>query len=212
MKELLKLYESYSTDFENFWEKYKEFDVHGPILMSLESYFTQPKKVMIVGQETHGWCQSPSISEQIGAYKSFNFGETYRSTPFWNVIRKIESTMGLEPYSIAWSNLNRYDQACGSPKLPVLVSVEELDHLLKAEVSILKPDVLILFTNHKYDSRLHKLYPEALFENIPELPDRHFKRVSHPELPSVTIRAPHPKTIRMQSWERSFIEFIEKIA
>jgi hypothetical protein len=40
------------------------------------------------------------------------------------------------------------------------------------------------------------------------------KKVDHynPSLPNITIRAPHPKTIRIQSWENGFIEYVQQLA
>lgn len=161
---------------------------------------------MVVGQETFGWSKSPSIADQQATYQKFNFGESYYSSAFWNVIRKVERSLNIEPYAIAWSNLNRFDVDCGSPDRTELAQdIASLDYLVKEEISILKPDVCIFFTNHKYDKRLKDLYQDLVFNNIDRMPKKHFSRLHHPDLPKYTLRAPHPRTIRTQRWEDDFI-------
>lgn len=55
------------------------------------------------------------------------------------------------------------------------------------------------------------LYEGLIFENINNLPEKHFARLYHPDLPEHTIRAPHPKTIRIKGWENDFIKNIVDI-
>jgi len=209
---LEKTYSSYISELSDFSLKFKNKNLHGPLLIRVKEYLDEPLKLMCVGQETYGWDQSLTIKDQLDSYEWFNFGSNYKSTPFWNVIRKVERILGVSPYSIAWSNLNRFDQDVGAPVGAVLEEVEQFDCILKREIEILKPDVCILFTNHKYDNRLMAMYEGVVFENIEGLPQTHFSKLTHPALPKITIRAPHPKTIRIQSWEESFMEYIKKIA
>ena len=210
--ELNKVYAEYVNSLGNFRNKYLNHNLHGPFFLKLKKYFHQNVKLMVVGQETHGWCNSLDINEQCEAYVEFDFGSSYHSTPFWNIIRKIERILEIEPFSIAWSNINRFDVDCGSPDYTELASdIVEFDFILKEEIRILNPDLCILFTNHKYDYRLMKLYEGLIIENINGLPERHFVRLYHPDLPLYTIRVPHPKTIRMQGWEDDFMKNIGNI-
>ncbi|MPW36118.1 hypothetical protein [Vibrio sp. B1Z05] len=210
---LEELYENNIKRFNSTLIEHEQYSLNGPLLMSLDSYYKQKTKLMIVGQETHGWLQSSNIEEQVDAYKNFNVGENYSQTPFWNITRKIERVLGIDRCSVAWSNLNRFDQNSGTPtENDVIASILEFDGLVKNEIEIIKPDVLVFFTNHKNDDRLVNLYKDAKFEEILGLPDKHFKRVIHPELPKITIRAPHPKTIRIQKWEDAFIDHITNVS
>lgn len=195
-----------------FRDCYHEYILHGPLLLNIDKYFTQKIKLMVVGQETYGWSTSGDVETLIAVYERFNFGASYVSSPFWSVIRKIERSLEVEPYAIAWSNLNRFDVNTGSPDRTVLAKpIATIDYLLKAEIDILTPDVCILFTNHKYDKRLEALYDGIHFENIEGLPNKHFASLHHPDLPKHTIRAPHPRTIRMMKWEDAFIKEIRDI-
>ncbi|MGN7821111.1 hypothetical protein ACTJJB_13350 [Chitinophaga sp. 22536] len=82
----------------------------GPFLMSPNAaYSNQKLRLLIVGQETCGWGDSADVAEQMEVYESFNIGENYRATPFWNMARKIERALGNEEYSCAWSNVSKFD-------------------------------------------------------------------------------------------------------
>ncbi|MFG7445933.1 hypothetical protein [Klebsiella pneumoniae] len=187
-------------------KRYSDKNLHGPLLLNISNYSSQKIKLMVVGQETFGWNKSPSIVDQQATYQKFNFGSSYYSSAFWNIIRKVERSLNIEPYAIAWSNLNRFDIDCGSPDRTELAQdIASLDYLVKEEISILKPDICIFFTNHKYDKRLSDLYRDLVFDNIDGLPKKHFSRLHHPDLPKYTLRAPHPRTIRTQRWEDGFI-------
>lgn len=210
--QLETFYSNCLDDLTEFPSKFKSENLHGPLLIKVGKYVDEPIKLMVVGQETYGWDQSLTIQDQLLSYESFNFGAQYKSTPFWNIIRKVECSLGVSPFAIAWSNLNRFDQNIGAPEGKVLDQITQFDYILKKEIKILNPDVCIFFTNHKYDDRLMQMYEGLVFEHIDSLPEKHFARLIHPSLPSITIRAPHPKTIRIQSWEDGFIEYIGKLA
>jgi hypothetical protein len=208
---LEKIYSTYITDLSDFSLKFTNENLQGPLLIKVKEYINEPLKLMCIGQETYGWDQSLSIKAQLNSYEGFNFGSNYKSTPFWNVIRKVECALGVRPYSIAWSNLNRFDQNVGAPVGAVLEEIVKFDSILRKEIEILEPDICILFTNQKYDDRLLNMYEGLVFENIDGLPPTHFSILTHPSLPNITIRAPHPKTIRMQSWEDAFIEYVQQL-
>lgn len=210
---LNNFYQLNESAFQNAIEKHTSFNLNGPLLASPSIYFDQKTKLMVVGQETYGWSQSSNTQDQLDAYVDFNVGQSYNASPFWNFARKLEDTFDIESFSVAWSNLNRFDQNEGSPTDPdVIKTIESFDFILKKEIELLKPDVLVLFTNHKYDSRIEGLYEGVRFEGIPGLKENHFMKLVHPELPAITIRAPHPKTIRMQKWEEDFFSYMDGIS
>jgi hypothetical protein len=208
--ELLKnLYRKSLQEFKCFTDKFSEDCLHGPLLISLSSYYDQNTKFMIIGQETYGWAaEYTNINAQISCYEDFNMGENYTSSPFWNITRKVEALFENEPYSCAWSNLNRFDHNGGSPKGNVELEIPKFDQILAEEIKILKPDLCLFYTNHKYDWRLKQIYTGLSLEEIHGLPTKHFCKLSHPDLPLRSFRTPHPKTMRMQGWENDFIGYL----
>ena len=208
---LNQLYIKNNDIINEYRKKHSDKNLHGPLLLNISNYSSQKIKLMVVGQETFGWNKSLSIVEQRTTYQEFNFGSSYYSSPFWNVIRKLERSLNIEPYANSWSNLNRFDVDCGSTDRTELAQdIASLDYLVKEEISILKPDVCIFFTNHKYDKRLRDLYQDLVFDNVHRLPKKHFSKLNHPDLPKYTLRAPHPRTIRTQRWEDDFITVVSQ--
>lgn len=208
--ELRKLYLNNMDNFKSFYNDNEALDLCGPLCMKVGDYAQQKTKLMIIGQETFGWCSSLTLEEQLDTYEEFNFGSAYVNSPFWNVTRKLERALKIDPYAIAWSNINRFDCGGGSPDgTAIEETIGGFDFILKQEIEILVPDVCVLFTNRKYDNRLSNLFNSLVFDDIDNLPASHFARLHHPSLPAFTIRTPHPKTIRIMSWENDFFEYIK---
>ena len=213
MQSLRQLYEANLEQLVQFANQFPNEGLSRPLLMQPLAYFNQPTKLFIVGQETYGWnCEHASVDALLEKYTEFNMGEKYYSTPFWNVTRKVESVLGIEKYSCAWSNLNRFDQDQGPPTEKILEAVSKLDFLVREEIRILKPDICLFYTNRKYDQRIETLFPGVQFHNIEVLPECHFTRLIHDALPKLTFRTPHPKTIRMQGWEEAFLKFLGSLS
>jgi len=212
MISLRELYHNNKRQLIDVRKAFMNEDLEGPLLMELNEYYQQPIKLFIVGQETYGWCcEYEDHDVLLKTYRDFNMGENYHSSPFWNITRKIENIIGIPNYSCAWSNLNRYDHKGGEPHGTILEKIRTLDYLIKEEISIIKPDVCIFFTNKKYDSRIKQLFPSLQMDAIEKLPFDHFVRLHHVFLPSYTFRTPHPKTIRLQKWEDMFIDAMKRI-
>ena len=212
MNPLRDLYLSHSNRLAEFAGMFPEEDLQGPLLLDPRAYLNQQTKLLVVGQETGGWLDDyHNVDAQLKKYREFNLGEKWRG-PFWNITRKVETALGIDKCSCAWTNLNRFDHNGKPPVGAVLEAMPTLDFLLREEIQILRPEVCILYTNRKYDHRLQALYPGIEFANIPELPSSHFARLTHSALPFNTIRTPHPRTMRAQHWEESFISFVRRFS
>lgn len=197
--------------FADFVHAFPDEGLQGPLLMDPAAYFSQRTKLMVIGQETAGWLDDcEDIDAQLDLYRKFNLGDRWQG-PFWNITRKVESALGIDRCACAWTNLNRFDHDGGPPTGPVLESMATLDLLVREEVQILRPDVCLFYTNRKYDHRLTTLYPNVQFSDIDGLPSSRFVRLTHTALPAVSIRTPHPRTIRMKGWEGAFIAFIRSL-
>jgi hypothetical protein len=208
MNTLRELYQAHRHRFTDFVRPFPNEGLQGPLLMDPVAYFNQPTKFLVIGQETGGWHDEyDDIDGQLDAYRKFNLGDKWQG-PFWNITRKVESALGIERCSCAWTNLNRFDHDGDPPTGDVLEAMPALDFLVREEIRILHPDVSIFYTNRKYDDRLASLYPGVQFSEIAGLPSSHFAKPTHPELPALALRTPHPRTIRMKGWEESFVAFV----
>lgn len=209
--ELLKLYTGWINKFNETVAKLPNDKLHGPFLMSpSESYNRQPNKLLVIGQETIGWsAHYGEPSKQMDQYEEFNLGIKYKSTPFWSVMRKLENALGNDPYSSAWTNLNRFDQNGTRPHGEGLEAISKLDSLLIDELKITNPDYCIFFTGPDFDHRIQTIFKDAKFSEIPGFEYRQFCKISHPELPKECYRAYHPRALRMQKIESRFIDYFK---
>jgi len=212
MNTLRDLYQKHLSRIADFVQTFPDEGLQGPLLMDPTAYFSQRTKLLVVGQETAEWLDDyDDIDAQLDQYRKFNVGDKWPK-PFWNITRKVESALGIERCSCAWTNLNRFDHNGKPPTGVVLEAMPALDFIVREEIQILRPDVCIFYTNRKYDHRLEALYSGVQFSDIQNLPSSHFARLTHTDLPPVTIRTPHPRSIRMNGWEHSFIAFIESLS
>ena len=93
----------------------------------------------------------------------------------------------------------------------MLEEVSNLDFFVREEIQILAPDVCIFYTNRKYDYRVRAMYPGVEFHDVEPLPSGHFARLTHVDLPPLTLRTPHPRTIRLHKWEANFLAAVRRL-
>lgn len=211
MTTLRDLYQNHRERFAKFGRSFPDESLQGPLLMEPTAYFDQRIKLLVVGQETGGWHDDhDDIDAQLECYRKFNLGDNWPG-PFWNITRKVETVLGVDRCSCAWSNLNRFDHDGEPPTGAVLDAMPTFDFLLREEIQTLRPEVCLFYTNRKYDHRLEALYPGLQFSDVEGLPSSHFAHLTHSDLPQLTLRTPHPRTIRMKGWEEAFLESLQRL-
>ncbi len=211
-KKLFELYSSKQEEFQKIKETITDAKVNGPFLMSPnDKYQKQNNKLLVIGQETKGWENFEDLQKQMFIYEDFNLGVDYYSSPFWNVMRKIEKGLKNEEYSSAWTNISKFDvnrkRAVGSHEL----IISELDYLLKEEIKIITPDTCMFFTSHTFDNRLKKIFEGLEFIEVPTFDRKVLCKLKHNELPENSYRTYHPKFLRISKNEENFIKFIKTI-
>ena len=214
MKEsLLKIYLERQEDFKKIRAKFPDEDMAGPLLMSPNIiYNDQPLPLLIVGQETNGWHYNvDNLELQMEVYEDFNVGIDYYSSPFWNVTRKVEKSLGNAPYSCAWTNISKFDLNHSRSYGVYESEISKVDNLLLKEIPILKPKVCIFFTGPSFDTRIKSIFQTINFVRIPDYTEREFCRLEHSYLPYQTYRAYHPNYMRRAGYEYDFLEFISNL-
>ena len=196
-KELLSLYLSKQEDFRKVVEKFSDDDIAGPLLMSPNpDYYISTNKLLIIGQETNGWSYHiDDIEKQMKSYEEFNVGIEYYASPFWNITRKVETALGNNQHTCAWTNLNKFDLDSGRPFGEYETAISELDDILLSELKIIKPDFCLFYTE---------------FIEIPNFTVTQFCKLKHPDLPENSYRSHHPKSLRIRYLEDDFIDYLTK--
>ena len=225
-EELFKVYYSRISDFQHIQDVCSVNSA--PCLMSPnENYSKQPFPFLAVGQNTSGWegkissgwgWDSPGPDEfteedltgLMTLYEDFKSGINYYSSPFWNIIRKIETTLGNTPYSCAHTNISKYDQNNGKPDKEREKHFSILDNLLIDEIRIIKPAICIFFTGHDFDYRLKNIFGQIEFLYADDYEIHELCQLKHPLLPVLTYRTYHQNYLRMRKMEESVIDFIRE--
>lgn len=209
---LIKQLESlYAENQQRLFELSNNEKMHGPFLISPHEKYTESNvKIAFVGQETNGWSQKKDVVGQMKTYYNFNLGKKYRSSPFWNVIRKFEDAINNDQYCSAWLNLNRYDENNKKPSAKTRSILNNYDDILLSELRILKPDVVIFFTGHAYDGRLLPAL-KAKKSPIQDFKVKQFCELLTDELHAKVYRTYHPRYLRMSKLENSVIETVSDL-
>ena len=210
--QLASIYQTYT---DSIYAKDWEDNVSAPLLMHVyDEYVTMDRKILFVGQETHSWGQmnlKPTVSELLTNYRNFNLGKSadyrdgkplrYLRSPFWNFNRSIfhrcnshNPTVTRNTNGFLWTNISKFDCNSTTPSTDLQDRNAEGFALLKAEIAILKPDIVIFLTGSKYDGRINAVFnPER--ETV--MPDGYLYRLSTGDgsLPFHTFQTKHPRTL-----------------
>lgn len=161
-----QLRELYSSHFDDIVRIRDENGLSDPILINAsQSYVEAQHKIIFVGKETFGWSNSDSrnpklIDELMEVYSKFNMAEGYHSSPFWRAIRKFETELNYQPYSSLFTNISKMDFEGGEVPYESRLRQNKIP-LLKSELEILQPDLVIFFTSHHLDDLILSQLPQA---------------------------------------------------
>lgn len=214
MKEtLLKLYNDRHADFKQIRDKFPNDDLHGPFLMSPNDIYKQEKnRLLIIGQETYGWSKDvDNLEKQMEVYEDFNVGTNYYSSPFWNVVRKVERAIENKPYSCAWTNISKYDLGGGRVYGEHETEVSRVDNLLTSEIAIIQPTICLFLTGPDFDNRIHNIFGDIEFLEVDSWEARQLSQLKSKDLPRLSFRTYHPNYLRRSGLEEDFINFITKV-
>lgn len=210
-----QLQETYQTYLNSIYSQPWEDNVSAPLLMNVFSdYEKMDKKVLIVGQETHSWEQMNrklSVQELQMIYINFNLGkptllrdgkkQRTLTSPFWNFSRTFFHNVNKENTEVSrktngflWTNISKFDCKSTTPNSKLQERNQAGFHLLKTEIEILKPDIVVFLTGTKYDGWIDKVFNPQREIIISE---GFLTRLSVADesLPPLTFQTKHPRTL-----------------
>lgn len=182
-------------------------DISWPLLLKVHrQYFQVSQRLLIVGQQTYGWgcgddedAGAEPVTWLMDGYTCFALGHGYTPSPFWQASHQLYGRLNPNgpPLGFLWSNLVKVDMKGERPVPHVEDAVCQLG-LVRAELEIVRPDIVVFFTGTGYDARLRSTFPEVRFVERGEC----LVRLEHTALPHHTYRTPHPLSLRLsKKWD-----------
>jgi hypothetical protein len=189
------------------------------------AYSRQPTRLLVFGQQTETWYNGRFLAadpaEVIGIYMriyrdEFRLGAVRAWTPFWQAVRRLEQSLGIEPCSSLWNNLNKVDYIpegggkAGRPTPYIEAVVSRRFPVIPREVELVRPHVVIFFTgtsrrqDYDYDRLLEQIFVGAELDPVdpPVTGSVPIARVIHPALPERSFRTQHPGQFRRSgAWD-----------
>jgi uracil-DNA glycosylase len=97
-----------------------------------------------------------------------------------------------------WSNLVRFDHQRARAEADVEAT---FTILLRKEIEILRPDVVLFLTGPEYDSSISKAFTGVIILTLsPRFELRQLAWLKHQELPETTFRTYHPGFLNRKPW------------
>lgn len=210
-QELREIYKPYLESLKKqTWDSF----VSAPLLMHVYPEYTAvDRKILIVGQETHTWgsMNGSSVSDLLEKYEKFNLaksvdygdGKPFRNlkSPFWNFSRSLFHNLNKECIGVTrrtngflWTNISKFDYDGTTPDANLQDRNEAGFFLLKSEISILNPDVVVFLTGEKYNRWIDKVFA-PLREEVLTNGYLQVLRVGDGSLPKLTFQTRHPRTL-----------------
>lgn len=213
MEELLrKLYESKWNDLCKAFKPIindREYEIKPTkplLLFPSQDYIDADFRVMIFGQETNDWCDdfdlSPDyksvIETDLDIYDDFyNVRDDYVGQ-FWNGYRLFRKML-CEKYpnkkiGFIWNNIIKIGKSGSMHRPPEYIYKIEKEHfsVVKKEVEILKPDVILFLTGPNYDQCIKDKFGEL---KVIPLGSYNYREATQFDIPNVkkTFRLYHPR-------------------
>jgi len=98
----------------------------------------------------------------------------------------------------------------GRPSAEILEWQSPFFDVIRLEVSLLAPDIVVFFTGPKYDEFIRRVFPDARFEAARGRTERQLARVTAAGLPRAAVRTYHPGYLWRQG-RQGFEEYLKEI-
>lgn len=218
--ELSKLYNSEIKNLS--FSQIEVTNIDGPLLMYCweEEYLNSDYKILFLGREPNGWLGDLylDVSHCINEYKNFELCENGNYTVFWQYMYDFKNILMPETIgkkNFLWSNTSKFAKAVEGSA----ISMENFKlfsdnfRVLKKEIEITNPDVILFFTGENWDEKIQYQFDEnIIFHQVnKDIEKKELARLSSNSFPYHTYRVPHPITMQIQKKWNYMENIINKI-
>jgi hypothetical protein len=185
-----------------------------PLLISPPlGYYDSDFKIMYFGQEVNCWegpfHESKGVDHLLEVYDRFaNNGGGFRyGGQFWNALKQLNESFSKlhTSLSFTYNNIIKIGkhEAKGLPSEPLLIWQKTWFQVIREEVRILTPDLIVFFTGPDYDKFLQEAFGPIEFTQVGARSTRQLSRVRARGLPVNTFRTYHPNYL----WRHDFCSY-----
>ena len=221
-----KLEELYNAKWENFSKALTnivEDDNYiikptNPLLLKhrdCDAYENAEIRIMIIGQETNGWGyyedgffynEMDEISEMYSEfYSGYKFEEHrgFFKNHFNSFLKLLKEKYPEKKASCFWNNVIKVGKANdkNTPPEYILEIEQKYFSVLKEEIEIIKPNIVLFYTGHAYDKYILHHFPELIKEDICGFNSSEVQLFKIDNVDFV-FRTPHPQGLHFQGKER----------
>ncbi len=190
-----------------------------PLLLTIdneEEFNDAEIRLMVFGQETNSWYDEfhNNLEAIIGTYDSFfNGGECWRyGGQFWNGVSRfinlLQAKHSDKKIKIVWNNIVKIGKYNDKGFPPDYIYEVEREHfsVIKEELEIIKPNIVLFFTGPNYDSVIHDNFGKLEKQALAPFSER---QVSKIKLDSVdfAFRTYHPNYL----WRNDIDSYFDRI-
>lgn len=212
--------------------------VSPPLLVkAFQDYEKASPRIALIGQCTFGWSwpaykdfypewtyepintfhdffdKPESVTWLMKGYELFKFAERQKrnyNSPIWRFYRTILNKMNLQKIeSGIWTNLFRFDIKGYPPPKAILPHVFKFQqNLLRKELEILNPDIVIFVTYWKNDYIINNEFGAARNYPISGVAEKVLCRVEFPKQSFIAFRTYHPAYLQRIKLFHAVIDLI----
>jgi hypothetical protein len=194
------------------------------LLVPHERWTSAHVKVLVVGQETRRWVYDPNdigeagdpiktfrdfvqaehgVDAMCSLYRWYALGRVHPklNSPFWRGFRAIDSAVNHARDAALWTNIFKVNvngsvmRNCRTAEISALQRAQK--GLLREEIQILGPDVVVFFSGPRYDSALRFEFPDMELSALSRRRSPAVVAVVRAAgLPPRTIRTYHPEYLQ----------------
>jgi len=224
-----KLFDLYSSKWANLCSEFKPIleddeaivSPTSPLFICVDekNYEKSDLKVMFFGQETNGWIEKDNyyggIDDNIksfmdGYYDFWYNGRCWKhGGQFFNGVKRMQKMFEEKFFDkrihYIWNNVIKIGKSEGIGRPPKFIYDIENNHfsVLREELKILKPDILIFFTGPYYDNVINEKLGNVEFIAIKPFSEKQLAEILIPEV-KFAARTYHPNYL----WRVGFDDYM----
>jgi len=210
--------------YENKWNDLllnaKETDATHPLLIKVDNrYENADIKVMIVGQETDGWCGSLEDKKRdVQSVQNTYFNYLYKNNkkynrPFWNrnnfryFKEEITKMFPEKEVAFIWNNISKIGKnSRGEPTKKIENLEKKYFDVFEEELKILNPDIIIFRTGSRKIPIEHKR-----LKPIKDKPVSEVELINYSNTIAVRTYHPNARVSEKKRFKKEMLELINSL-